>query len=257
MKIKFLFILLLINIFYSCNDEKKENSELNKFLTNNFEFNQRILNHNKAKYYNLISDQPSRKNIELEKIDSIFQSLIIEIDNAILNRSGNIKKIKINRDQFLVKIPEIVNNRNEFQISKIESLNSKSNELQLNFIKNEIIIAMSYAFEYNSLITSINESISYFKIDNIEFRKNDNKNVLILSSKYGQRFPENRHIYIKSIKKDNINKQISYNLNDNYSFANIEFNTLEKGNYKINGILKYYERDGEFEIPFEKKFTVK
>lgn len=256
MRIKILKLFLVFLLYNACNNPQKENSEINTFLKTNYEFNSRVLNLTKAKYYNLVSDQSSRRNIELEKIDIIFQSLIKEIDKAIIMKEDNIKTIIDKRENLLLKIPKTINNRKDFQIHKIKNIALSSNELQLNYIKNELVIALCYAFEYNSLITSINDSLSYVKVDNIEFRKTNNKYILTLSSKYGQRFPENRHILIKSIQENKNDKHVSYKIKDNYSFANIEFDTLQKGNYKINGVLKFYERDGEFEIPFEKTFSI-
>lgn len=51
-------------------------------------------------------------------------------------------------------------------------------------------------------------------------------------------------------------KKIYYKLKDNYSFADIEFDSLQSGIYKISGILKYYDRSGELESWFEKEFEV-
>lgn len=250
----FIFVVLLV---YSCNDSSRgETDKMIQFLNTNYEFNLRVLNNNKAKYYNLVDDQPIRKNIKLERLDSIFKLLISEIDEALIKKEISKKVIFNKGNKFLSDLTETVRDRKDFQISNFQNIESKSDELQLNFIKNEIVIAMSYAFEYNSLLTSIRDGYSYAKIDKIVLDKFDNKYKLTLFSEFGQKNIKNGHVLINSIKRNKIYEKVSFNIKNNYSFADIEFDTLQPGTYKIEGIIKYYDREGEFEIPFQKPFVV-
>ena len=51
-------------------------------------------------------------------------------------------------------------------------------------------------------------------------------------------------------------EKVDCKLKDNYSFVDIELDSLQSGIYKINGILRFYNRKQKFDIPFEKEFKV-
>ena len=116
------------------------------------------------------------------------------------------------------------------------------------------MIAMAYAFEFDSRKTSWIFTLNEVKIDSVISQQKENGIILTLTSKTGQESKKNRHIVIQSIKLNGKERNIDYELKDNHSFADIEFDSLQKGSYYINGVLRYYTRNGKIDIPFDKKF---
>jgi hypothetical protein len=256
MKNRFLVYFLAIFTLFSCNNQQGEITELNSFLQANYEFNIRTLNKYKGNYYQIIEEKPSRKDEKLIQLDSKFELLISNIDIAITNKESKLENITLESNEILNEIPKIVNNRKDYLLPEFKQSNTNSNELSLKYIKNRLVIAMAYAFEYNSTRTVWVDGLYKIKVDSIISRKTKNGTELTLTSKYGQDIRENRHIIINKIEFNGIEKKADYKLNKNYSFADIEFDSLQKGNYKINGLLRYYERDGKIDIPFQKEFKV-
>ena len=116
---------------------------------------------------------------------------------------------------------------------------------------------MAYAFEYASRQTYSIDGLYKVKVDSIIQRKTDNGIKLTLTSRFGQPIKENRHILINKIELNGKEEKINFKLKDNFSFADIELDSLQTGNYKMNGILRFYHREQKFDIPFEKEFKVK
>ncbi|MBU2928453.1 hypothetical protein [Winogradskyella psychrotolerans] len=229
--------------------------EMNSFLKTNFEFNNRILKSERRDYHTLIQELPSVKIDELDKLDSQFDLLIFKIDSLILTEEADIDKTISESNHIFRKAKEIVKNITHYSLEEFKKPKTNSNELILNHLKNRLVIAMSNAFQYANGFTLT--SPTYTRgIDSIIASKTENGIKLTLTSKYGQSVPDNRDIIINSINFNGQEKKIYYKLKDNYSFADIEFDSLESGIYKISGILKYYERSGELESWFEKEFEV-
>ena len=260
MKTQFLVYSLVIFTFFSCQNQREETTELNSFLQSNYEFNFRVLNHNRGNYFQRIEEQPYRAVDKIDQLDSKFEILIANIDRAIANKENNIENIISDFQIIMDEIPKIVNNRTDYlqtEFDNIEKVKTDSNEFYLNCLKNRLVIATSYAFEY-SVNNWIDDFDGLHKVNvNSYFTKiNENGIKLSLTSKYGQTIRENRRIIINEIEFNGNEKKINYELKDNFSFADIEFDSLQKGSYQINGILRYYERDEIFDIPINEKFEV-
>lgn len=259
MKKRFLLYFLGIIVFVSCKNTQDEMTELNSFLQTNYEFNTRAFNQYRGDYYQRIEEQPSRKNENLNQLDLKYELLIKDIDKAISSKEDNLEKIVADYQTIVNEIPEIVNHRkdylpNNLDITKLNTSGSK--EFYLNFIKNRLTIAMAYAFEYAGRITGVADGLYTVEVDSITTKRTENGIKLTLASKHGQSIKENRHIIINSIEFNGHEKNFDFNLKDNYSFADIELDSLQNGNYKINGILRFYHRERKFDIPFEKEFKV-
>lgn len=251
-----LFIILILS-FFSCKKNQIEIDELNSFLQTNYEFNNRVLNKHKATYYNLISENPSRKIEKLNELDSIFTNLIFEIEKS-KKKSSN-KLILSKSKELLQKLTKIVNNRKDYlttEYDKLDYLKLESDEVRLNYLKNKLVISMSYAFEYASLKTISCDGLILVEIDSIMSSKYKKGVKLTLTSKNGQIDRENRHILINNLILNGKESKLKYKIEDNYSFADIKFDSLKKGTYHLNGTLRYYEREGKIDIPFEKKFSI-
>jgi len=251
----FLLFFIAIFTFISCNEQDKI-IQLNSILDASYELNNRTLNNYKGDYYMIIQENYRRKVIELNKLDLKFENLISTINNSIVNKKWNLKKIDSASNEIFKELPNIVDNRKDYLLPEFKKPKTNSNELYLKYIKNRLVIAMTYAFEYNSQITVAHCVFGELKIDSIISKQNKNGIKLTLTSRNGQTKEEKRQVLINNIKFNGLEKKIDYKLKDNYSFTDIEFDSLQKGIYKINGVLRFYEREGKVDIPFHKEFKI-
>jgi hypothetical protein len=256
MKNQFLVYFLATFIIFSCKNQQEELTEMNSFLQANYEFNNRTLNKNKGDYYRMIEEMPARKIEKLNELDSQFELLISKIDNAITNKEGNLKSIIAESNEILNEIPKLVGNRKDYLLPEIKQPKSDSNDLNLKYIKNRLVIGMAYVFEYSSRQTYSVDGLYKVDIDSVISQKTDNGIKLTLTSRFGQPIKENRHILINKIKFNGKEEEVDFKLKENYSIADIELNSLRTGIYEINGILRFYHREQKFDIPFEQKFKV-
>jgi hypothetical protein len=250
------FLSIFILSLSSCKNQEEELTEINSFLQTNFEFNNRTLNKNKGDYYRIIEEMPSREIEKLNELDSRYELLISAINKAIENKGNNLENIIAESNEILNEVPKIVDNRKDYLLPEFKQPKTGSYDLSLKYIKNRLAIAMAYAFEYASRQTYSVDGLYKVDIDSIISRKIDNGIKLTLTSKFGQSIKENRHILINKIELNGKEEKIDFKLNDNYSFADIELDSLQSGIYKINGILRFYHREQKFDISFEKEFKV-
>jgi len=255
MKNQFLIYFTVIFTLFACNKQQDELNEMNSFLKTNYEFSNRILKSNRANYYTLIQEKPSLKIEELNQLDSQVDILIFKIDNAILNKDYDLEKIIAESNEIFRELKKIVKYIEDYSFQEFEQPKTNSNELVLNYLKNRLVIATINAFEYANGFTSTEPKYER-AVDSIITSKTENGIKLTLTSKFGQSITENRHIVINSIKFNGQEKKVYFKLKDNYSFADIEFDSLQSGTYKIDGLLKFYGRYGEVESWFEREFIV-
>jgi hypothetical protein len=259
MKSYLLVYLITIFTFISCKNNKDEIVKMNLFLQENYEFNRKMLNQFKGDYYIRIQEQPESKIDLLNELDTKYIELISNIDSAISNQTTNIDKLIIEYNSFLNEIEQVVKSNKEYLVADLGpkiTTKTNSNEFRLNTMKNRLAIAMVYAFEYASRPNYVADGLYKIEVDSIFSKTDENGTKLTLTSKYGQTIKNNRLIIINKIEQNGQEKKVDYKLKDNYSFADIEFDSLQKGTYRINGILRFYERNGKIDIPFEKEFTV-
>ena len=255
MKKQFYIYFLVIFVFSSCNNQRQESNEMNSFLEANYEFNNRYLNRLIGSYNQIIKEQPSRRVEKLNELNLKFELLISQINIAIANKESNLEKIDSESKELLNDIPKIVDNNKDYLLPELnEELETKNNELKLKYIKNRLTIALAYTFEYATRKTVVADGYSVIKVDSIFLKTDENGIRLTLTSKHGQTLKDNIHILINKIEFNGKEKRVNYKLNDNYSFADIVFDSLPKGKYRINGFLRLYERGGKIDIPFEKDF---
>src|SRR5690554_6685032 len=107
MKLYFVILYVIIFTLQSCKNDTGANDkrELISFLETNYEFNHRALNKYRGKYFLMIQEIPEKKIEELEKFNLTFDSLVLEIDNAILSKEKNIEKLNSEYNGFISKIP--------------------------------------------------------------------------------------------------------------------------------------------------------
>ncbi|EDP95304.1 hypothetical protein U8527_15910 [Kordia algicida OT-1] len=256
MKNQILVYFLIISTFFSCNTQQEELSEMHLFLQANYEFSNRTLNKNKGDYYRMIEDVPRKKIENLHELDVKFEMLISKIDSAIKHKESNLESIIAESDEILNEVPKMVNNRKDYLLPAFKQPITNSNDLTLKYIKNRLVIAMAYVFEYASRITYAVDGLYSVKVDDIITRKTESGIKLTLTSRHGQAIKENRHIIIDKIERNGVEEKVEYKLKDNYAIADVALDSLQTGIYKINGMLRFYHREGKFDIPFDKTITV-
>jgi len=201
-------------------------TELNYFLDATYDFNNRILNTHKGRYYQLIYEQSSRKNENINQLDLKFEVLMSDIDDAISNNNSNIDNIISKSNEILNEIPEIVDYKEDYLLPVYKKTKNNSHKLKL--LKSRLVMAMSYVFEYGSRrICGL--SIRKIEIDNIASKHTKKGTSFTLSSRYGQNMKENRNIVINTIEYNGQEKELDYELIENYSVADIELDSLQKG----------------------------
>ena len=253
---------VFIYIFFtlvSCNKREAEMNELNSYLLKNSEFNIRFFNAHRAKYFIKSEETYVINNEKLNQLDAKYEILIKKIDRAISSKDANLDEIVSDYQSIVCEIPNIINEKivySKDEIKSLEKFKTNSKEFYLNSIKNRLVISMAYAFEYANNQVIMTCGLRELKVDDIILsRTKENRVKLTLTSKQGQRIRDT-HILVNNIKLNGKEKKVDYELNENYSFADIEFDTLQKGNYQIKGSLRYYAPSGKIDIPFEKEFKV-
>lgn len=253
---KRVLISLLILIIFSCSNKEKE---IIPFLKTNYSFNERVLNHFREIYYVKSSEQVDVKIEELNVLDIRYKELIFKTNKAILDKDSNVKELLLEGNEILKKTLGIVNYREDFSTKKLPNIESKDSVFQLNLMKNKLVIAMSYAFEYAGRDRFSVDRIR--KLDSVNTRVTSNKNKSIqinLSSDIVQEIPRKRVVtLIDQMMYKGKEKKLNYTLINDYTFANILLDSLADGKYKLKGKVKIYNRNGEFDIPFEEKFEIK
>ncbi|WP_348745525.1 hypothetical protein [Tenacibaculum sp. 190524A05c] len=255
MKNKTLFYSLIFIFLFSCKPEQVEINELNNMLNENLKFNERVLNIFRGQYYQLASEKPARKIKNLDELDVKFDSLISLIDNAIItNTKNNYEKIILLSNEVLTKTHKIANYKTNTLSFKLDETKDGLHKLKL--LKGKLVLAMANTFEYACNIPCDLSIIRKVEIDSIISKHTNQGTNLTLTSKYGQSIKENRRIIINKIEHNGKEKKLDYTLNKNYSMVDIEFNSLEKGTYVIDGIFRVYTKDVNIDIPFNKKAIV-
>lgn len=260
MKSYLLVYFFAIFTLLSCNNNKDEIVEMNLFLQDNYEFNRKMLIQFKGEYYERIAENPERKIEKLNELNPKYEELILNIDSAISNQETNIDKLILEYNGFLNEIEQIVNSNKEYLVADLGpkiTTKTKSNEFRLNTMKNRLVIAMVYAFEYAS--RPLVYADGFPKVDTVKTHispVSDKGIKITLSSIFAQKTFERRQVMINKIQLNGQDKKVNFRLNDNHSFADIILDSLQKGNYRIEGVLRYYVRTGIFDVPFEEKFNV-
>lgn len=255
MKNQILFYFLAIFVLFSCKNQQEELTEMKSFFKINYDFSNRILESERADYFNLIQEKPSLKIDKLNKLDLQFDLLIFKIDSLLLSKEVSLDKIIAESNHIFREVKKIVKNIENYSLKEFKQQKTNSNELVLNYLKNRLTIAMTNAFQFANGFTST-ELILEKGVDSVITSKTENGIKLTLTSKYGQSIPKSRQIEINSIKHNGQKKNIYFKIKDNYSFADIEFDSLQSGIYKIKGTFKSYGRHGELKSWFEKEFKV-
>ena len=155
MKKQLLVYFLAISSLFTCNNQQNELSEINSFLKANYEFNNKTLKKYKEDYYQLIEEQPIRKIEKLNLLDSKFKLLISNIDNAISNKETNLEYIISESNDILNEVQKILIHRKDYLLTEFKHPKNNSDELALKYLKNRLVIAMAYVFEFGSISNTL------------------------------------------------------------------------------------------------------
>lgn len=259
----FLILIILSLSIFSCTnkEEEKEIKDFNSFLKLNYESNIRNLNDIKGIYYMTIENDSTKIVKGLAELENDYNELIIEIDNAKTNKNISLDITNTKYITFLNNIRKIVKNDKKNIInSGLINFETKSNndELKLNIMKNNLVIAFSNTYRYASYSGWIACGLRTFNHIDTKVKIDENNKVKItLLSKIAQGNNTKRRILVNNITLNGSKKNIKYDIIKNYSFADIDIETKNKGKYKLYGTIKYYDLDLTYEIPFNEEFIVK
>jgi len=255
MKHQILVYLFVIFSIFSCKNQQDERTEFDLLYQDNYEFSNKILNRNRSFYYFILEERPHQKIEALNQLDLSYQSIISDIDTAILTKDNDMEIIISEYNRILNAIPKIVDDKKDFLLSGFEPIKRSSNELNPNFMKLRLTMAMAYAFEYAGQALHMTGQ-ELFEMNSYSSKTKDNGVKLSLTSNRALNKTYNRHIELDTIECNGKEIEIKYTYKDNFSFANIEFDSLEKGNYRIKGTFKYTKDGYDMVVPINEAFIV-
>lgn len=257
MKINFLMYFAITLFLSSCEGGQNEKDNLNVFLKENYEFNNRHYNTWKSSYYTHVSEEPSFRSSKLDELDSAYKNLISKIDIAIANSTTDLDPIILDYDDFSRKVDEYTSNDKKYSISHIitpEKVKIVSNEFSLNLFKNRLVMQMAYAYEFSIDIT--HQALPSSKVESNITEIGHDKIKLTLSSQLTNSVGTPRRIIINNFQLDGVNKAINYSFHKSYVFGDVIIDSLANGKYDLDGVIRHYEREGEYDVPFSESFIV-
>ena len=256
---KILLYLIIISCLSSCNRDDK-NDSINSFLITNFDFNTRDLNTKKA-YYNQLSIEQPNKYGSFKLNDSIYKVIQKKLDNSISQNHKASDSLLIKYQKFINYLETAVEGDSTYMIhDKMLIPDDLKNDSQTHvlILKNNLAISMSYTYEYLTRYRTYDDNFYVFDhIDAKAIINNVNKTEIILSSEIAQHNPYNRHVLVDQLTSNRKKIDLKYESVEDFSFYKIVLDSLENGIYNLEGRVKYYNRDGEFEVPFSQEFEVK
>ncbi|MEO9952840.1 MULTISPECIES: hypothetical protein [Nonlabens] len=256
---KIAFYLIVISCLSSCNLDNK-NDSINSFLITNFDFNTRNLNTKKAYYTQLSIEQPNEYG-SFKLNDTIYKAIQRKLDNSINQNKKVSDSLLLEYQKFIDYLETAVEADKTYMIddNMIISDDLKNNsETHVLILKNNLAISMSYAYEYLTRYRTYIDGIHVLDhIDTKAIVNNANNTEIILSSEIAQHNPYNRHVLVDQLTSNRKKVDLKYDSVGDFSFYKITLDSLENGIYSLKGRVKYYNRDGEFEVPFSQEFEVK
>ncbi len=218
------------------------------------------MEYQQKKYHMIAEEKPSTRIKNLDAIYKTYGELSSKLNAAIVAENTEIEPLQTKYNQLLDEIEQFVKTDKSYTINRILT-NNKNHQLNakyhLNIMRNNLVIAMSYAFEHSSKPASIKNNIKSLKHVDIKVTQNYYRTVLSLSSAIAQTSNEYRSVIVDKISKDGINTDMKYTVLDNTSFSDITFDSLQRGNYFIQGKLEFKERGKILVVPFSNEFEIK
>ncbi|WP_298511562.1 hypothetical protein [uncultured Kordia sp.] len=254
-------VIILLFSFSSCQkDTSEELKKINLFLNENFETNANILKYQQEEYLIKIQERPRTRIKKLDSINETYTQLVSKINTAIFAENSEIKSLQTGYNQLLNEIENFVKAEQAYTVNRSLNTNTELHltpKYHLNLMRNNLVIAMSYALEHSNKPASIRNDIKSLKHIDTKVTTNDHRAIVTLSSPIAKTADQNRHIVIHKILRNDVDTKAKYTVIDNYSFATIALDSLKHGNYFIEGKLQFLEDGKELMMPFSKKFHIK
>jgi hypothetical protein len=258
------FILPVILILFSFSSCQKDNSEelkaLNSFLYENYNTNAKALKYQQEEYRIKIVERPRTRIKKLDRIDEMYEQLISKMNTVIVAENVEIELLKTEYNQLVNEIEQFVKTEQGYTIDRFLS-NTKNVHLDpkyhLNLMRNNLVIAMSYAFEHTNRPASIKNDIKSLKHIDTKVTQKNHRTMITLSSAIAQTTSQNRYVLVDKIIKNGSDTKVNYTILENPSFATITFDSLKRGNYLIQGKLLLNEEEKVLDLPFSNAFQVK
>lgn len=258
-KLLSLNILLLLNLSSCQKDTSKDIKALNSFLNENYQIKAKVLKNQQEEYSIKVQEIPRTRNIKLDTVWIKYEALISKLTQNITSKNHSIETIQNEYHQLLNEIETIVQKEDGYTIDRLLTTNNTSQldkEYHLRMMRNNLIIAMSYTFEYLNKPPSIIHDVSTIKHIETKVKQLDDRVLITLSSVKAQLVQKGRHLFIDQILLNDSKINIEPTIVKNVSFANIVLDSLQSGNYSIQGKIHINEEGKIIEIPFLQKFEV-
>lgn len=256
-------ILPVFLIFFSFSSCQKDNSEelkvLNSFLYENYTINAEVLKYQQEEYRIKIKERPQIRIKTLDSIDETYEQLILKINTVIVAKNVEIESLKTEYNQLLNEIEQFVKNEQGYTIDRFLSTTKNvhlDSKYHLNIMRNNLVIAMSYAFEHTNKPASIKNDIKSLKHIDTKVTQKNHRTIITLSSAIAQTTNQNRHVLVDKILMNGSDTKVNYTILENQSFATITLDSLKRGNYLIQGKLKLNEEKQSLGLSFSNEFEV-
>ncbi|MEM6722029.1 MAG: hypothetical protein AAF611_22060 [Bacteroidota bacterium] len=255
----FLFLLMLS----SCdqNDIRKDLKALNSFLYENYKTNEKVLKNELEEYKIRCEEQPQTQNPKLDVVYSKYKELTPQISERIVSKNTDVKAIQYGYEKVLNALELIVQNHEGYTINRILSNANASqldSEYQLQIMRNNLVMAMSYAFEYvNNPPNSFRQDIANLTQVDSEVSQLYNRTRITLSAAALQIPSKNKYVSVDRILLNDSEIDTSPEILNNTAFGTIILDSLQSGKYFIQGKLRLHKDKNIFDMPFLQKFEVR
>ncbi|MDT8412556.1 MAG: hypothetical protein RQ875_08860 [Vicingaceae bacterium] len=196
----------------------------------------------KTSYYLIDSAITSPNNYLFEEAQTMYDSTFSFINSKFNKEEDGLKELYLPPYK-----------------SDFEKLNISENKLML--IQMKIDLAISYCSYMELLYDLLKGGCSGFGVSpNLKSSSTvDSSGTVIinLTDEAMQLSKEGRHIIIEEVKKNGSSINPKYSSTNDYTFANIRLDSLEKGNYQIKGKVRYYTVKGIKDYMFKEEIKVK
>ncbi len=255
-------VFLVLLAFSSCQkDLSKDVAALNSFLSENFQKNTKILAQYQEEYQIRAEEKIDFRNAQLETLYKKYTALSAKIKKQITSQNTKVKAIQNVYDELLQEMETIVQKNADYTIDQILTTNTTAQldtACYLQIMQNNLLIAMTYAFEYTNKPPSTKQhDIAAVKQVAITVQQRLNRVRFTFSSPVLQRVKNDMYVFVNQMLLNGSKITKNATIHKNEASANIILDSLENGNYSIQGNLVLHEKEKTFKIPFQQKFEVR
>lgn len=257
------FVFLVLLTLSSCQKKhtQEEIAAINSFLDKNYSLNEKVLHSQQEEYKTKTIEKPETYSKILDTAYTKYKKLTATIKSSLTAKTVDLKTIINEYNHFLDELEVIVHNDTDYTINRISIIEDAvqlDTEYTLRILQNNLVMAMSYAFEYvNNPPSTLKAAITKLNHVTTTITKLPNGVQMILSSALLQTVHKNTHVTVDRILLNGTAIHTTPRISQNEAFATIVLDAVERGKYYIQGKLLFYEDEDVFKIPFLQKFEVR